>query len=88
MKNKVIPERMCVACREMKPKNQLFRIVKLDGNDVATLDETGKSGGRGVYLCKCEKCIAAAAKNKNFAKNYGIKLDEELIARLENAIER
>ena len=27
---KRIPERMCVACRQMKPKNQLVRIVNTE----------------------------------------------------------
>ncbi len=87
MKKKVIPERMCVACRQMKPKNQLFRIAKSE-DGVAVLDAGGKSGGRGVYLCKCKECIARAANNKNFAKNNGIKLDPDFIAVLENALEQ
>lgn len=82
---KRIPERMCVACRQMKPKNQLFRIVSADG---VTVDLTGKINGRGVYLCKCKECIAKAAKNKGFAKMHGFALNEELILQLENLLEQ
>ncbi len=82
---KKIPERMCVSCRQMKPKNQLFRLVLTDS---ATVDLSGKINGRGVYLCKCKECIAKAAKNKNFAKINGFALDEELILQLENLLEQ
>lgn len=82
---KKIPERMCVACRQMKPKNQLFRLVLTEN---ATIDLSGKISGRGVYLCKCKECIAKAAKNKNFVKNNGFALTEELINELESLLEQ
>ncbi len=82
---KKIPERMCVACRRMKPKDQLFRLVLTEN---ATIDLTGKINGRGVYLCKCKECIAKAAKNKNFAKINGFALAEELINELESLLEQ
>lgn len=84
-KQKKIPERMCVACRQMKPKDQLFRLVVSDG---ATVDLTGKINGRGVYLCKCKDCIVKASKNKNFARMHGFALNEELILKLENLLEQ
>ena len=87
MKERKIPERMCVSCRSMKPKTELLRIVKTpDG--VVTLDESGKINGRGVYLCKSQQCLARAAKNKNFAKNHGFALTDELVASLEKIIEQ
>lgn len=69
-----IPERMCVACRQMKPKKQLLRIVNTA--DGVVVDGTGKLNGRGVYLCKCSQCVARARKNKNFAKAHGFRIDE------------
>ena len=85
MSGKKIPERMCVACRQMKPKNELVRIVNNDG--VVTIDKTGKSGGRGVYLCKCKDCISKAVKGKGFAKQHGFTL-ESVAQELENLIEQ
>ncbi len=84
---KKIPERMCVACRQMKPKNQLVRSVKLSDGGVQ-VDLTGKLNGRGVYLCRCKECVEKAKKNKGFAKVYGFSLDDELIAQLEKVIEQ
>ena len=87
LKQSKIPERMCVACRNMKPKTELVRIVKTpDGN--VLVDETGKQNGRGVYLCKSHQCVQRAAKNKGFVKAYGFQLTEELITSLEKIIEQ
>lgn len=58
---KKIPLRMCIACREMKNKNELIRIVgNKEGN--VTIDLKGKLNGRGAYLCQNSICIAQALK--------------------------
>ena len=49
MKQKKIPMRMCVGCREMKPKKELIRVVHQPDGGVI-LDRTGKAAGRGAYL--------------------------------------
>lgn len=82
---KRVPERMCVSCRQMKPKNELVRIVLVE--DKAVVDATGKLNGRGVYLCKCRQCLERALKNKKFAKAYGFSL-ADVEQELENIIER
>ncbi len=67
-----IPERMCVSCRQMKPKTELLRIVNTC--DGVVVDFTGKINGRGVYLCKCSECVTRALKNKKFDKVNGFSL--------------
>ena len=42
-----IPMRMCVGCREMKPKGELMRVVKPQEGD-CSIDRTGKAPGRGA----------------------------------------
>lgn len=80
---KRIPERMCVVCRQMKPKNELIRIVNtIDG---VAVDLTGKLNGRGVYICKCRECIAKA-QNKSFTRQQGFSIDT-VIDRMESLIE-
>lgn len=71
---KKVPERMCVSCRQMKPKTELVRIVNV-GNSVI-VDTSGKINGRGVYLCKNNVCVERALKNKKFTKTYGFALSE------------
>ena len=41
LKKRKVPMRMCVGCREMKPKMELIRVVKPQEGDCA-LDFTGK----------------------------------------------
>ena len=82
---KKVPERMCVVCRQMKPKIELIRIVNKD--DTVVVDKTGKINGRGVYLCKCKECIDKAIKSKGFFKQHGFTLDS-VAQELENLIEQ
>ncbi len=81
---KKIPVRMCVMCRQMKPKNQLLRIVNTDNGVV--VDASGKLNGRGVYLCKNKECISKALKGKGFAKQNGFSL-ESVADLLERALD-
>ena len=48
------PFRMCVVCRQMKTKPELLRVVKKDGG--VFVDTSGKSEGRGAYICKNSDC--------------------------------
>ena len=84
MATKKIPERMCVCCRQMLPKNQLIRIVNTP--DGVVVDLTGKLNGRGVYLCKTMACLNKALKNKGFVKQHGFSL-ETVAHELENLVE-
>ncbi len=58
MKKKHIPTRMCIACREMRERQELFKLVKNDSGIV--LDRLYKMDGRGTYICKDENCIKLA----------------------------
>ena len=63
MKQKKIPMRMCVGCREMKPKKELLRVVRQPSGQVM-LDRTGKAAGRGAYVCPDSACLEKARKSK------------------------
>ena len=56
-----VPQRMCVACRTMKAKRELIRVV-LGQDGTVTLDATGKKPGRGAYVCRSRTCIAQAVR--------------------------
>ena len=82
---KRIPERMCVVCRQMKPKTELLRIVNtVDG---VVVDGTGKLNGRGIYVCKCKECVTKAIKSKGFVKQHGFSL-ETVAPELEKLVEQ
>ena len=56
-----IPQRTCVACRKVKPKRELIRIVRTpDGN--VEVDISGKKAGRGAYLCRAPECWEVGVK--------------------------
>ena len=50
-----IPERRCVACGQRRAKRELTRIVRTPQGAVQA-DATGKSSGRGAYLCADPAC--------------------------------
>ena len=83
--SKRIPERMCVVCRQMKPKTELLRIV--NGADGVVVDGTGKLNGRGVYVCRCKECVDKAIKSKAFVKQHGFSLDT-VASELEKLVEQ
>ena len=60
---KKIPMRMCVGCREMRPKKELIRIVRSPEGEIS-IDMKGKKSGRGAYICYNEQCLARALKQK------------------------
>lgn len=77
------PNRMCMICRQLKPKDQLIRLVAVDN---AIVIAQPKSGGRGTYICQNPQCIARLAKYKNIKKKLGCALADNLIEQLEEQI--
>lgn len=61
---------MCLACREMKPKNTLLRVV--NSVDGVKVDLSGKLNGRGAYICKSEQCLNKAKKAKTIERQFEI----------------
>lgn len=67
MKQKKIPQRMCVGCQEMKNKKELIRVVRAPDGTVS-LDPSGKKAGRGAYVCSNEQCFTKAYKEKRLER--------------------
>ncbi|MHB1485471.1 MAG: RNase P modulator RnpM [Saccharofermentanales bacterium] len=82
---KKVPDRMCVACRTMKPKKELIRIV-MNKQDEVSVDLTGKAQGRGAYLCRSLECLAAAQKGKKFEKAFKHQISEDTMKTLAKTI--
>lgn len=78
---KQAPLRMCVVCRTMLPKNELFRFVRTaEGIDI---DTTGKTAGRGAYVCKKPECIAKSIKKRAFDKVFSERLNDGIYEQLQ-----
>lgn len=83
MQTKKVPMRMCVGCREMKPKRELVRVVRApDGGDIS-IDFKGKKPGRGAYVCRDAACFARARKIKAFERTFECEIPAEVYSALE-----
>ncbi len=86
LKKRKVPMRMCVGCREMKPKMELIRVVKPQEGDCA-LDFTGKAPGRGAYVCASVECLKKAQKTRALERALDAKIDENVFSQLASRLE-
>ena len=86
MTAKKIPMRMCIGCREMKPKRELIRIVKTPEGEIK-LDLTGKLNGRGAYVCRSVDCLNKIRKSNGLSHTFGMKVEAEICDRLQRELE-
>lgn len=84
---KKIPLRTCVGCKEVKPKKELIRVVKQTDGKIM-IDFTGKTNGRGAYLCPDSNCLAQAIKTKKLSREFECEIPKEVYEDLQNQIER
>ncbi len=81
MRKKKIPTRLCLGCRQMKPKRELIRIVR-DKEGNVFIDRTGKKSGRGAYICADNTCLEKARKNKRLEKSLEVKIKDDIFEQL------
>ncbi len=86
MKPKKIPLRRCVACREMKGKKELLRVVKSPEGEIF-LDRTGRMNGRGAYLCNNPECFMKARKTRALNREFQMEIPDEIYEGLEKQME-
>ncbi len=60
-KQRHIPQRTCIACRQVRPKRELIRVVRTPTGHVE-IDAGGKKSGRGAYLCARRSCWEPALR--------------------------
>jgi predicted RNA-binding protein YlxR (DUF448 family) len=81
-KQRHVPLRTCVACRETKPKRELVRVVLIPDGTIG-VDETGKQNGRGAYLCRQHSCWQTALKQGSLKRALRIQPTSEALAALQ-----
>ncbi len=74
---KQIPVRQCTGCRQMKPKNELVRVIKTPDGEIC-LDKTGRKNGRGAYLCPDLTCYQKAVKSKGIERSLKCEIPNEI----------
>lgn len=77
---KKTPMRTCIACRAVKPKRELIRIVK-SGTEIS-LDRTGKKNGRGAYICDDIECLNKLKKGKLLSRTFSCAVEESVYDKL------
>lgn len=75
-----VPMRRCVGCMESKPKQDLIRIAYYEGK--LSVDRSGHANGRGVYICKNEKCMDLAVKKNALQRSFKTGFDKMIIEKL------
>lgn len=68
--------RRCVGCNTSKPKAELIRMAAYEGE--ISIDETGRSKGRGVYVCPDSECMEKAKKRKAISRSVDFEIDGEM----------
>ena len=86
-KQKKIPQRQCMGCRERKAKRELIRVVRSPEGQVS-LDFHGKAPGRGAYLCPNMECLKKAIRSKALSRSLETEIPQEVYDRLEKEMEQ
>ena len=74
---KHIPQRTCVSCRTTGEKQGLLRVVRT-AKGLAQFDPSGKTSGRGAYVCASEACIQLAKKQRKLDRGLKCEVASEV----------
>ncbi len=83
--NKKNHDRKCIGCGLMKNKDELLRIVK-NQSDIS-IDRTGKTNGRGAYICKSPECLERAVKSKGLERSFKCRITEDIYKQIKEELE-
>ena len=78
-----VPMRTCAACRQVRPKRSLTRMVRRADGSV-TIDPTGRIAGRGTYICDQPDCRAPETMRAAVSRALGVPVAPESLADEEN----
>ena len=85
-KSKSVPMRTCIACRALKPKKEMTRVVRnADGEIFA--DPTGKASGRGAYVCGSAECKKKLSDKKLLNRAFRTAVDGAVYESLAESVE-
>lgn len=84
-KRKKTPLRKCVVMNEMKPKEEMIRIVRNKEGEVF-VDPSGKKNGRGAYLSKDIAVIEKAEKMRTLNQLFKVEIDPIIYEELKQMV--
>ena len=74
---KRIEMRRCAACRQVRHKSELLRVVKNSDGEIS-IDTAKKFFGRGAYLCRSPECATTLQKRRCLDRIFKVKVPDEL----------
>jgi len=80
------PQRTCVACRSVRAKRELVRIVRSPQGDL-TVDLRGKVAGRGAYCDPDAACLDRGLREGAIARALEVTIDATTADRLRRAMQ-
>lgn len=82
-----IPQRLCVGCREMRPKREMIRVVRTPTGEIR-LDPSGKAAGRGAYVDPRDACVTQAVRERRLAQALETEIPEDVAEALRAVLSR
>lgn len=82
---KHVPQRTCIACREVNEKRGLIRLVRTAEGVIP--DKSGKVPGRGAYVHNSRECWEKALSKGILARSLKIEISAENIEKLKAELE-
>lgn len=80
-----VPQRTCIACKQIRPKRELIRVVRTPDGHIL-LDPTSKKSGRGAYVCARRSCWEIALARGRLEREFATTLTLEDRAALEEYV--
>src|SRR5690625_1892082 len=80
-----VPLRKCIVTNEMKPKEELLRVVRNKEGEVF-VDPSGKKNGRGAYITNDLTVIEQAEKTGVLNQQFKTKSDATIYAQLKRLV--
>lgn len=84
---KKVPQRQCVACRKVRPKREMIRVVRTPAGELR-VDPTGKLSGRGAYVCPDATCAEIAIRENRLQHALVVAVPEAIVEDLRVAVVR
>ena len=84
-RKKHVPQRTCIACKKVKNKHDLIRLVKTSDQTII-VDLIGKVQGRGAYLCKQLSCWQKRLNKNIVGRALKMSVSNDMLTKLQQYI--
>ena len=75
--------RRCVACRELRDRRELWRVIRQAGGAGLALDQ---GMGRSAYVCPCQACLEDARRRRRLQRALRCPVDDSVLQQLEQRL--